>query len=111
MNMAEAQKIWDAQVDRHTDEDGSVDIDTFNAESQTNAARLVTQPALQPIETAPRNGTFMLLFGPSGYVSTPLRCHVGCWGTTYKINRWLTHSGDDFTDDGEAPTHWTPLPK
>ncbi len=63
-----------------------------------------------PIETAPRDGTYVLLAGPSGYITTPLRAHVGRWGTTYKENRWITHSNDDFTDDGEEPTLWMPLP-
>jgi hypothetical protein len=62
------------------------------------------------IETAPRDGTFVLLAGPSGYTTTPLRAHVGRWGTTYKANRWITHSNDDFTDDGEEPMLWMPLP-
>ena len=35
--MADLQKIWDAQVDRHTDADGMVDIEGFNAESAKNA--------------------------------------------------------------------------
>ena len=34
------QKVWDAQVDRHTDADGNVDIDAFNAESAANQREL-----------------------------------------------------------------------
>lgn len=34
--MAAGQKVWDAQVDRHTDTNGFVDIDAFNAESKVN---------------------------------------------------------------------------
>lgn len=63
------------------------------------------------IETAPRDGTFILLAGDSGYVGTPLRVSVGRQIPNYKIGRWLTHSGDAFTDDGEEPTLWMPLPR
>lgn len=70
---------------------------------------------LQPIATAPRNGSYILLAGPSGYIGTPLRFAAGRWDEdrkrTRRPNPWMTHSGDDFTDGGEAPTHWMPLPK
>jgi hypothetical protein len=62
----------------------------------------------RPIETAPRDGTYILIAGPSGYITTPLRVHVGRWGTTYQ--EWITHDNSDFTDDGEEPTLWMPLP-
>ena len=62
---------------------------------------------LQPIATAPRDGTFVLLFGPSGYGSTPFRCEVG----RYVEKGWRTHANDWFTDGGAKPTHWMPLPE
>lgn len=70
-----------------------------------------SSPELQPIETAPRDGRFILLFGPSGYSTTPLRCEVGRWYPEYRpLNPWQTHSNDAFTDGGEPPTYWAPLP-
>lgn len=66
-------------------------------------------PALQPIETAPRDGTFILLFGPSGYTSTSLRAAVCRFREGY-VSPWRNHAGDAFTDGGPAPTHWMPLP-
>lgn len=67
---------------------------------------------LQPIETAPKNGRYILLFGPSGFSTTPLRCEVGRWAPEYRPHRpWVTHSDDAFTDGGEAPTHWMELPQ
>lgn len=63
----------------------------------------------QPIETAPKDGTYVLLLGDSGYTTTPYRVAVGCWIEGYR-DFWINHSNDAFTDDGEPPTHWMPLP-
>ena len=66
----------------------------------------------QPIETAPRDGTFILLAGPSGYSTTPLRVEVCRYLPEYRpLNPWQNHSNDSFTDGGEPPTHWAPLPE
>lgn len=66
----------------------------------------------EPIATAPKDGTFILLAGPSGYSTTPLRVEVGRWYPEYRPGSpWQTHSNDDFTDGGPEPTHWMPLPK
>lgn len=64
---------------------------------------------LRPIEKAPKDGTYILLIGPSGYTTTPLRCEVGAWIADYR-DYWVNHAGDAFTDGGEPPTHWLPLP-
>lgn len=63
----------------------------------------------QPIETAPKDGTFILLLGDSGYISTPHRIEVGRWITNYR-DWWVTIDGSAFTDGGVEPTHWMPLP-
>jgi hypothetical protein len=64
---------------------------------------------LQPIETAPRDGTYILLFGDSGYMGTPLRASVGHWDAEYRPRHpWQTHSNDAFEDNGGPPTHWMP---
>lgn len=63
---------------------------------------------LQPIETAPTDGTYLLLFGDSGCLGTALRCEVGCWSDDKQ--RWDNHANNAFTDGGEEPTHWCPLP-
>ncbi len=66
---------------------------------------------LRPISTAPRDGTWVLLFGPSGYVTTPLRVEVGRYYPTYRpLSPWQNHANDAFTDGGPEPTHWLPLP-
>lgn len=67
---------------------------------------------LNPIETAPKDGTYILLFGPSGYITTPLRCEVCRFDAEYRpLQPWVTYANDSFMDSGEAPTHWMPLPR
>lgn len=70
-----------------------------------------TEQSWHPISTAPKDGTWIIIAGPSGYNTTPLRCEVGRWCPEYRpLNPWQTHSNDAFTDGGCAPTHWIPLP-
>lgn len=85
-------------------------VDTLDDERA--ALRAAAVSCWQPIETAPRNGTFILLAGPSGYRTTPLRVEVCSYEPDYRPhNPWQTHSRDAFTDGGEEPTHWMPLPE
>jgi hypothetical protein len=66
---------------------------------------------LQTIETAPRDGTYVLLFGDSGYVTTPLRCKVCRYDAEYRPRQpWVTYSNDSFEDSGPPALYWTPLP-
>lgn len=65
----------------------------------------------QPIETAPKDGTWLLLAGPSGYISTPLRVEVCHYDAEFRpLQPWVNHAGDSFLDGGNAPTAWMPLP-
>ena len=74
-------------------------------EAQRQAA-----PTWQPIETAPKDGTWILLAGDSGYTTTPFRVSVCQWSFDTYHSFWRDHSGDGFLDDGDEPTHWMPLP-
>lgn len=66
----------------------------------------------QPIETAPKDGTYILLAGPSGYTTTPLRVEVCCYDAEYRPRQpWVNHANDSFMDGGAAPTLWMPLPE
>ena len=64
----------------------------------------------QPIETAPRDGTFIIIAAPSGYSSVSMRCEIGHYVEDYK-QPWRNHSNDAFEDGGYSPTHWLPLPR
>ncbi len=55
----------------------------------------------RPIETAPTNGTRILLHGPRGSNCNP---YIGLWSFVRKS--WVT-SPNEYTT---APTHWQPLP-
>lgn len=68
-------------------------------------------PVWQPIETAPKDGTYIILAAPSGYTGTPLRVEVCKYDAEYRpLQPWVNHSNDSFTDGGVEPTHWMPLP-
>ena len=88
---------------------GAIDRAQFKASREPKQGAAET-PQWQPIETAPKNGTYILLAGPSGYVTTPLRAEIGHWDAQRTYSPWRTHSNDPFTDGGEAPTLWMPLP-
>ena len=65
-----------------------------------------------PIETAPRDGTYVILLGPSGYMDTPHRAEVCKFDQDYRpLQPWITYSGDSYLDGGGMPTHWIQLPE
>lgn len=63
-----------------------------------------------PIETAPRDGTYIFLIGKSGYRGTPWRVEVGRWLEGYR-DFWINHANDAFSDGGDEPEFWSPLPE
>ena len=65
----------------------------------------------QPIDTAPRDGTWILLAAPSGYRKPTYRVEVCRYDDEYRpLQPWINHARDSFLDGGEAPTKWAPLP-
>ena len=87
--------------------DVPADIRTIlSALSRAEAAQ-----AWQPIETAPKDGRYILIAAPSGYTTTPLRVEVCHYDAEYRpLQPWVNHSNDSFTDGGAPPTLWMPLP-
>ncbi len=81
------------------------------------ADAIATQPAWQPIETAPKDGTEVILFHPpENYqgIEYPARVTAGSWiewDETPECDGgsiWMSLDGG-FRED--TPTHWLPLPK
>ncbi len=60
----------------------------------------------QPIETAPRDGTPVLIMVPL-LSNEPL---IGCWNKVFC--EWQDQWNDALDEGGnEVPTHWQPLPE
>lgn len=66
---------------------------------------------MYPMDVVPKDGTYVILFGPSGYVGTPHRAAVCRWDPKFRPRQpWVDYAGDSFLDGGEAPIGWWPLP-
>ncbi len=66
----------------------------------------------RPIETAPRDETEILVFGPYGwYPSNADECErFGCVVAVHVVdNEWSSITANPYTDC-IFPTHWMPLP-
>lgn len=66
----------------------------------------------QPIETAPKDGSWVLVFEPSDYAP---QVHVVRWGTpewSGGDETWVTMAlgPNPDTYDADDATHWMPLP-
>jgi hypothetical protein len=61
-----------------------------------------------PIETAPKDGTLVLLH-PSGHWTADVNsdCEVGYWDVD--CEEWI--AAGSRADDYTGPTHWMPLPE
>lgn len=71
--------------------------------------REAIRPKWQLIVLAPRDGTFVLVAGSSGYTSTRLRVEVCRYDSEGR--GWRNHAHDWFTDGGPEATLWMPLPE
>ena len=69
----------------------------------------------QPIETAPKDGTTILLYFPNGYWADYRNVAIGFWGGWSDDASDAGWYGDEsnsntMTDFGSFPTHWMKLP-
>ena len=63
---------------------------------------------LQDIITAPKNGTYILVAGKSGYKTTPLQFDVCRYDSIYHpLAPWINYSNKSIEFE---PLYWMPLP-
>ncbi len=74
----------------------------LKAEAQVET--LTRQTRWQPIETAPKDGTFVLLWWPRWQPRQPTIGRFGIHG----IQQWWAPEVLEW--EGDGPTHWMPLP-
>lgn len=61
------------------------------------------------MKTVPKDGTYILLIGDSGYTTTPYRVEVCRYDAEYRpLQPWITYSNDSFLDSGDEPIGWLP---
>lgn len=63
--------------------------------------------AWQPIETAPRDGTPVLIYGPLEVFDNSRPAQIGVACCCEATGFWICASGNDAI---YQPTHWRPLP-
>lgn len=67
---------------------------------------------MRPMSTAPKDGTYIILFAPSGYITTDYRAEICRYYPEYHpLEPWVNHSNDSFRDGGDAPIGWIPIPR
>jgi hypothetical protein len=62
----------------------------------------------QPIETAPRDGTDVLVYVPKPHWHYPPPATPGVFEAWYGYGKWKIDTDDNGT--WVEPTHWMPLP-
>jgi hypothetical protein len=72
----------------------------------TDNRQLAQENKPQPISTAPHD-RYVVLIGPSGYVTTPHRYVVARHDAVHRPKQpWVNYANDSVLDDGPMPTHW-----
>jgi hypothetical protein len=70
---------------------------------------------MNPMKTAPRDGSYVMLFIKSGYSGTPLRVEVAQYTPRYRPKQpWVNHAGDSIYDAGGNANDvvgWLPVPE
>jgi hypothetical protein len=70
--------------------------------------------AWQPIKTAPKDGTLILIYDPTvrPYWPHSLSVDVVCWDDVWEGgNTWRSSGYTDYANTYPAATHWMPLPE
>lgn len=96
-------------------EDRGTEITAFHSQVRTirvleevwDEAQRQAAPTWQPIETAPEDGTWILLAAKDDREEN-LAVQSGFWSYTY--DGWRDFRNDSCAIGGFEPTHWMPLP-
>jgi hypothetical protein len=64
----------------------------------------------QPIESAPKDGTHVLLWFPAGYWATEVHVAIGLWDSGEDEGWYAGDESHSMTAHGAPPTYWMPLP-
>jgi len=91
---------------------GNMTLDEVNVSLFDECQRLQAGLlGMKPMEDAPRDGTYIILFAPSGYNTTQWRCEICHYDAEYRPRQpWVNHASDSFTEGGDEPCGWLPLP-
>ena len=65
----------------------------------------------QTIETAPKDGTSILLYGYWEGEIHSIEDEKNIWMAQYTYGDWLINGGDYYGSYVRNPTHWMPLPE
>ena len=65
----------------------------------------------QTIETAPKDGTSILLYGYWEGEIHKIEDEKNIWMAQYTYGDWLINGGDSYGSYVRNPTHWMPLPE
>ena len=100
--------LKDAKAAGFTVENDKVISDTFHINITEKLAKFAAlqQPQWQPLETAPKNGEYILMYR-KGLVNSA-RWKGDMWGGDGWCYEFAENLANGFTDN--MPTHWMPLP-
>ena len=85
---------------------GSIDAGFLNRELKELRAAIEAAQAWRPIETAPKDGTLVIVGAP-GYASVSARWG---WESPWIDGWWCDGHRSDAVGPEFTPTHWMPLP-
>jgi hypothetical protein len=107
-------------VTQHYSDGDVAEEEVVSSDFARQLEREITQATQwQPIETAPRDGTLIVLKGPPVDPSQPPRIKVGKWDkfflTAERHSPWMQEDGCEFIYPYYykrlMPTEWSPLPR
>jgi len=106
--LADAAKLYMERVP--VDGESNYQLEAYYALRDALNNRALKAAEWHPIETAPKDGTPILVFDPRGDGEDEARTTAvgrwGQWSADGEIYCWLMEAGDGWVN----PTHWRPLP-